>query len=139
NDVLVSSFAAGAEANVGCEVNSWNWPISTEAQGQLAVAFPNQNPLCKDGDNDTYSPARGDHDDFSAAIRPDAVETLNGLDDDCDASVDDVLFREVEDVPGDVHSAQYVSVPGHIIGHTATADDSDSYQIKIDTPRSLNV
>src|SRR5258706_10782320 len=75
NDVLVSAFAAGAEANVACEVNSWNWPVSAEAEAQMAIKFPNQNPLCGDLDNDTYSPARGDHNDFSSAIRPDAVET----------------------------------------------------------------
>ena len=139
NEVLVSAFSAGAEANVACELNSWNWPVSAEAQGQMAISFPNQNSLCSDVDNDTYSPASGDHNDSSSAIRPNAVETLNGLDDDCDHSVDDVLFRELDDVSADVHSAQYVSVPGHIIGHTATADDSDSYQIQIDTPRSLNI
>jgi len=139
NDVLVSAFSAGAEANVACEMNSWNWPVSAEAQAQMAISFPNQNSLCSDVDNDTYSPASGDLNDSSSAIRPNAVETLNGLDDDCDASVDDVLFREVDDVSANVHSAQYVSVPGHIIGHTATADDSDSYQIQIDTPRSLNI
>jgi len=139
NDILVSAFAAGAEANVACEVSSWNWPVSTEAQGLMSITFPAQNPLCGDIDNDTYSPARGDHNDSNSSIRPDAVEMLNGLDDDCDANVDDVLFREVDDVSADIHSAQYVSVPGHIIGHTATADDSDSYQIQIDTPRSLNI
>jgi hypothetical protein len=139
NDVLVSAFAAGAEANVACEVNSWNWPLSAEAQAQMAIKFPNQNLLCRDLDNDTYSPAQGDHNDFSSAIRPDALETLNGLDDDCDAQVDDMLFRELDDVSADVNSAQHASVPGHIIGHTATADDSDSYQIQIDTPGSLNI
>jgi len=130
NDVLISGFAAGAEANVACEVNSWNWPVSAEAQSQMAIAYPDLNALCSDVDNDTYSPARGDHNDLSSAIRPGAVETLNGLDDDCDANVDDMLFMEADDVPADVHSAQYVSVPGHIVGHTATADDSDSYQIQ---------
>jgi hypothetical protein len=139
NDVLVSAFAAGAEANVACEVISWNWPVSAEAEAQMAITFPNQNPFCSDVDNDTYSPARGDHNDTNSAIRPDAVEMLNGLDDDCDANVDDVLFREVDDVSADVNAAQHVSIPGHIIGHTATADDSDSYQIQIDTPRSLNI
>jgi hypothetical protein len=139
NDLLVSAFAAGAEVNVACEVNSWNWPVSADTQGQIAIAFPNQNTLCGDIDNDNYSPARGDHNDSNSAIRPDAVEMLNGLDDDCDSNVDDVLFREVDDVSADVHSAQYITVPGHIIGHTATADDSDSYQIQIDSPRSLNI
>src|SRR5258706_6728035 len=139
NDVLVSAFAAGAEANVACELNSWNWPVSAEAQSQMTITFPNPNPFCGDIDNDNYSPARGDHNDSNSAIRPDAVEMLNGLDDDCDSNVDDVLFREVDDVSADVHAAQNVTVPGHIIGHTATADDSDSYQIQIDSPRSLNI
>ncbi|MEP6820479.1 MAG: hypothetical protein ABJA18_13165 [bacterium] len=32
-----------------------------------------------------------------------------------------------------------MTIPGHVIGHTATADDSDSCQINIDTPLSINI
>ncbi|MGH9874128.1 MAG: putative metal-binding motif-containing protein [Pyrinomonadaceae bacterium] len=139
NDVLVSALAAGAEANVACELNAWNWPVSAEAAAQMTAAYPNQNSFCSDADNDGYTPATGDHDDFNSTIRPGASEAVNILDDDCNGIVDDLTLNEVEDVPADAQSASRVTIPGHLIGHTATAADSDSYQIEIDRPRSINI
>lgn len=139
NDVLVLAFAAGAAADVACELKVWNWPVSAEAANQMKTDFPNQNPFCADADNDDHSPAHGDRDDFNAAIRPGMIETVNGLDDDCDGLVDDIALSEVEDVPADAYSARLVTIPGHVKGHTATTSDSDSYQIEIDTPRSINI
>jgi hypothetical protein len=43
---------------------------------------------CQDLDGDGFS-ADVDCDDASSAVRPDAVETCNGRDDDCDGSADD--------------------------------------------------
>src|SRR5258706_14117689 len=37
NDVLVPACAAGAEANVAGDMNSWNWPDSAEAQSQMTI------------------------------------------------------------------------------------------------------
>jgi hypothetical protein len=139
NDVLVLAFAAGAAADVACELKVWNWPVSAEAAKQMMTDFPNQNAFCNDADNDDHSPAHGDRDDFNAAIQPGTTETVNGLDDDCDSLVDDVVVTEGEDVPADAHSARPVTIPSHITGHTATANDSDSYQIQIDTARSINI
>ncbi|MEP6820480.1 MAG: hypothetical protein ABJA18_13170 [bacterium] len=96
NTILVSAFAEDAEVNVACELNAWNWPVSLEAAAQLGTRFPNQNSFCIDADNDRYSPAQGDRNDFNLAIRPSAIETINGLDDDADGIVDDVLFNEVD-------------------------------------------
>jgi hypothetical protein len=139
NDVLVAALAAGADADVACELMVWNWPVSAGTASQMRTDFPNQNSFCADADNDDHSPAQGDRDDFNAAIRPGTTEAINGLDDDCDILVDDALVNEVEDVPADIHRASPVAIPGHVIGHTTTADDSDSYQIEIDTPRSINI
>lgn len=41
-----------------------------------------------DNDGDGYTPAEGDCDDAVADVNPDAVETCNGRDDDCDGGVD---------------------------------------------------
>ncbi|HYJ88257.1 MAG TPA: MopE-related protein [Pyrinomonadaceae bacterium] len=139
NDVLVLAFAAGAGADVTCELNVWNWPVSANAAKQIKTDFPNQNRFCGDADNDGYSPALGDRNDFDASIRPGMTETVNGLDDDCDGIVDDVVLNEVEDVPADPYTARQVTIPSHIVGHTASMSDSDSYQIDIDTPRSINI
>ena len=139
NDVLVAGLAAGARADVACELQVWNWPVSTGMAAQMKTDFPNPNGFCADADSDGYSPARGDRDDYNAAIRPGSNEAINGIDDDCDLLVDDVLLNEVDDVPANIHTASAVTIPGHVIGHTTTADDSDSYQIQVETPRSINI
>jgi hypothetical protein len=45
---------------------------------------------CQDADNDGF-PVSADCNDTSSAIHPGAVEVFNGLDDDCDGLVDDVV------------------------------------------------
>ena len=139
NDVLVSAFAAGAGADVACELEIWNWPVSAETAGQMKTEFPNPNAFCGDADADGHSPAHGDHDDFNAAIRPGAPEMINGFDDDCDGLVDDVVLNEVEDVQASAYAGRPVAIPSHVKGRTSTTSDSDSYQIEIDTPRSVNI
>src|SRR5690606_2321725 len=55
---------------------------------------PDGGPTCTDADEDGYGEgcALGpDCDDSSAAISPAAVETCNGVDDDCDGTTDEDL------------------------------------------------
>ncbi len=48
------------------------------------------NDLCVDGDNDGFCPEDGDCDDTDAAINPSADDnTLDGIDNDCDDSIDE--------------------------------------------------
>ena len=49
-----------------------------------------QGDDCQDADNDGF-PVSADCDDTSPAIHPGATEVFNGLDDDCDGLVDDVV------------------------------------------------
>ena len=139
NDVLISAFADGARNNIQCELDVWRWPVSLETTNQMKLDFPGQNSSCNDADNDGHTPTKGDRDDFSTGIHPGAADTLNGIDDDCNSIIDDTLLQETDDFPSDANSAPSVSIPGHVIGRTATTEDSDSYRIEMSTARSLNI
>ncbi len=57
-----------------------------------------------DADDDGYTAAEYDGDDCDdrdAAANPDAVETCNGLDDNCDGGIDEALTGLEESCPGD--------------------------------------
>ena len=93
NDLLLESLANGARANVVCYVDQWKWPISSTLRAQLATAF-GDNANCVDHDGDGYSVVQGDCNDHNAAVHPGGVEVLDGLDNDCNGIVDDVLITE---------------------------------------------
>jgi subtilisin family serine protease len=63
-------------------------------------AFNAVNIECSsdDSDNDSFSPCMGDCDDSNASINPEAIEICDGLDNDCDCSID-------EDFPKNVSNA----------------------------------
>lgn len=54
---------------------------------------PDENGIgddCQDGDEDGF-PSAADCDDANPAVNPDVPEVFNGLDDDCDGLIDDVI------------------------------------------------
>jgi len=58
-------------------------------------------PVVTDDDGDGYSEDDGDCDDTDLGINPGATETCNGLDDNCNGQVDDVLSVWYQDGDGD--------------------------------------
>ncbi|MES2640058.1 MAG: putative metal-binding motif-containing protein [Myxococcota bacterium] len=83
-----------------------------------------------DADGDGYA-ACDDCDDTSAAVNPAGVESCNGVDDDCDAVVDELdaidLGTWYRDVDGDGHGDVGTSVAAcdAPTGYVAAADDCD--------------
>ncbi|HKZ00833.1 MAG TPA: hypothetical protein VJ180_01250 [Pyrinomonadaceae bacterium] len=138
NDVLVKSLAESAGQDIGCELQMWNWPASAPLIDELKLSFPGPNSFCQDNDGDGFAPARDDRDDFNSLIRPGGTESLNGIDDDSNGIVDDVIVEEQADVPAGAN-AQVVSVPSRIIGRTATTEDHDSFRLDVASPTQLNV
>ena len=134
NDLLVKALAHGANANVICEVDAWNWGATPAARSAIAALYPASNPLCADADADGYSKATGDYNDSAAAVHPGAVEVQNGVDDDCDDVVDDLTFTEP--ATGDFASPMSVSATGSIAGRIS-AGDSDTFNLNVTQPRQV--
>jgi hypothetical protein len=134
NDLLVKALAYGANANVLCEVDAWNWEVSAAARAAIAGLYPASNPMCTDADSDGYSKATGDYNDAAAGVHPGAAEVQNGVDDDCNDVVDDLSFTEP--AAGDFTSPLGVSPTGRITGGI-TAGDSDNFNLNVTQPRKV--
>ncbi len=128
NDLLIESLANGAKANLSCYEDAWHWPISSALRDELTTAF-GENPNCTDQDGDGYSTLQGDADDHNASINPGAKEVANGIDDDGDGIVDDLLVEENSDFGNSTVDAKPVPFPARIDGTIATPQDSDTFRI----------
>lgn len=85
----------------------------------LLLSFLSASALAaEDVDADGFTTAEGDCDDTAPAIHPGAVETVNGVDDDCDYMVDDDTNVYDDDRDGytedagDCDDAKGLSFPG---------------------------
>jgi Domain of unknown function DUF11/Putative metal-binding motif len=137
NDLLITALATGTGANVSCEMDAWRWSLTDSERANLAQSFP-ANASCADADGDGYSPLQGDFDDHNANVRPGAVETVNGIDDDCNGVIDDVLVKESTDFGGDAQTAQVLPIPSRIQGRAAT-NDRDVFRIEVTSPLQLDI
>lgn len=137
NDLLITALATGIGANVSCEMNAWHWSLTDTERASLAQAFP-ADSSCADADGDGYSPLQGDFDDHNANVRPGAVEVINGIDDDCNGVIDDLLVKESTDFGGDAQTAQAIAIPSRIQGRSTTGD-RDLFRIEVASPVQLDV
>ncbi|MFT5683908.1 MAG: hypothetical protein ACI8RZ_004840, partial [Myxococcota bacterium] len=84
-----------------------------------------------DGDGDGYSTRGGDCDDADPAISPGASEVCDGLDNDCDDTIDEsVLSTFYADADGDGHGGAAISVvactaPTGFLDSVTDCDDLD--------------
>ena len=86
-----------------------------------------------DADGDGFTPADGDCDDDDADVNPDAQETCNDVDDDCNGQVDDVdagtlYFEDADgDDYGDPDSTTYGcdTAPDGYVDNDLDCDDAD--------------
>jgi uncharacterized repeat protein (TIGR01451 family) len=138
NDLLVTALATGAGVQLSCELDSWRWSLTDAERASLAQSFPAPDPFCADADVDSYSLLRGDFDDHNGNVHPNATEAVNGIDDDCNGIVDDVLFNESGDFGNDSQTAQVVTVSSRMHGHSSPGD-RDVFRIEAASPLQLTV
>jgi hypothetical protein len=95
-----------------------------------------------DNDGDGYSVCEGDCNDANSAVHPGALETCNGIDDDCDNAVDDggsALCDDGNDCTTDVcdlaTGCDYVNVAGACNdGNACTTSDACSNGVCVGGP-----
>ncbi len=129
-DLILESFSHGAGTNLSCYYDAMRWPVSSTLRAQLTAAFGSANSLCADNDGDTFSVIDGDLDNSNPNVFPGAVEVLNGIDDDCNYIVDDVLYTEAADFPGSAASAFALPLPARVRG-TITTGDGDFFYLNL--------
>jgi len=118
NDLLVEALAYGANADISGELDIWYWPLSQATRDKLRQAYPAVNPNTQDVDNDGWSPARGDLDDYDPSVHPGAVEVIDGKDNDCNGFVDEVTRTA---------SSTLFSLPARLVGHLRSGQ-TESYR-----------
>ncbi|MBI3248382.1 MAG: DUF11 domain-containing protein [Deltaproteobacteria bacterium] len=85
-----------------------------------------------DADGDGFSPREGDCDDQNPARRPNATETCNGIDDNCNTQIDEgVLTTYYRDVDGDgfgtpTNSTQGCSQPVGYVTNQSDCNDANN-------------
>lgn len=135
-DVLVESLSKAVNANLVCFFDYLRWPVSERLRTKLQRKYTD-SAICMDRDNDGYSPMRGDYNDASPIIHPGAVEVVNGVDDDCNRVIDDILLSEIGDFPNTVSSALQLPIPCRVMGTISSAADFDHFQINFPTEATV--
>jgi len=139
NDLMLESFSYGAQTNLTCYVDAWNWEISATNRNQLAALYGNNNTLCADNDGDGYSVVQGDTDDSNFAIHPGAVETVNGLDDNGNGVVDELILDEGTGFPDFFQPSLGVATPILIRGNGGGPGGGDFFHLDITNKTTLEV
>ena len=108
------------------------WPRGSGLDA--AAQYPTRFAGCVDSDGDG-SPRFDDCDDALAGVRPGAIESADGRDNDCDGIVDERLVREPAggDYSNDIRAATAIgAMPFMAEGTLSTSTDSDA--IRFDGP-----
>ncbi|MEO0339172.1 MAG: hypothetical protein AAF242_08145, partial [Bacteroidota bacterium] len=125
----IKMFGDGLQLDVSDYFDYWKYPISDELRTYL-----NQYPKSikiQDLDGDGFSPLQGDFDDDDKTSYPDAPELMDGLDNNQDGQIDELVHNEsTGDFPNS-GSGTRLSLPTLIQGNLASLEDVDVFSISI--------
>lgn len=133
-NVRILSLAMGAGANIACYMDALKWPIQAMLRTELERSFGSSNELCADLDGDGFSAINGDCNDTDASINIGMAEISgNGVDDDCDALVDESSLVEADAgmAADNFRSPVRTSVPFEVEGSSSNPDDRDSFSFSL--------
>ncbi len=138
NDLLIEAFSQAMAANLACFCDTWKWTLSDSLRAQLAAKWPTSTD-CQDRDRDGFTAVQGDLNDNNAAIFPGATEISNGVDDDCNGIIDDVLVTESGDFPNQRAQAQLLTAPSRVRGAISANTDEDHFAVQVTTKTNVRI
>jgi hypothetical protein len=139
-DLMQESIGRTLRTNSSCYFDYWRWPVSGLVRGPLEQLYGVQNPNCQDNDRDGVTEIARDCNDASAAISPTFTETVNGVDNDCDRVIDDVLVPEGGgDFPNTADTARLIPNEVKIRGNLNTTSDSDHFRLHLAAPSMVRL
>ena len=125
----IQMFGDGLQLDVSDYFDYWKYPISDDLRSYLNQ-YP-KSPKIQDLDGDGFSPLQGDFDDNDRTSYPDAPELLDGLDNNQDGQIDELVHNEsAGDFPNS-GSGTTLTLPTLIQGNLASLEDVDNFTISI--------
>lgn len=122
----VEALSHAVGRDLSCYADTFGkWPVSPATRERLGRLLP-ADPSCGDDDGDGFSAFQGDCDDSDSSSRPDAAERVNGIDDNCNGSVDEAQYSEGSTDFVD----ETIEVPASIHGTLATDADRDRFRLR---------
>ncbi len=139
-EFFIESLAKTLNADLSCLFDQLHWPVSAALRARLAQ-YGAASAFCADADFDGYSRIKHDCNDASAAVHPGAVETVNGVDDDCDGMKDNPVIQETGTAPfpSDALHALPVTLPVKLVGAAASTaiEDRDCFEFTLSAADSI--
>ena len=135
NDTFLA--ALHATARIACcaalvGLISCDDPKEENTEGESSLES-NTDPTTSDDDGDGFSEADGDCNDANASVNPQATESCNGIDDDCDGNIDNdtadatTWYADSDgDGYGSSDSIEACAAPTGYSASTGDCDDNDA-------------
>ena len=136
-DFLFETLSNTVGENLACFADSIQWPISDAARARLGVLPP--SAYCSDQDHDGDSVLQGDSNDQNPAVYPGAPEVADGLDNDLNGAVDEVLVAETTPFPNDIGDALLVPWPVRITGRLTSNPPDNWHFFKVNVSTTTNL
>ncbi len=101
-EVWLEAWADATRSDVTCYAEALRWHTSEALRERIRQRYGSHAPLCADDDGDGFRRIEGDCDDGDPLVHPGRRERENGIDDDCDGHVDELLVAAEPGAPQEI-------------------------------------
>jgi len=129
NRNFIRFIGDGLQLDISGYLDFWKFPVPADLRTHLAQYPP--SPMLVDGDNDGIAPWFGDYDDIRNDIYPGADELLDGVDNNLNGMIDELVVTETG---GDFPASTAITLPVAINGELSDLADVDSFTFTLAEP-----